>query len=125
MATSIVHYLLFQGSKDSLNGVQVEIIKQLEDGQVKIKFLDGDLEDRIGEIPKENIKEETVKTTLPLAEEMECTKAFENIEGQTIERFYKNFLSSGGDPQYRLVVLGVWTIDLKKMIKMLTDDPTN
>ena len=43
----------------------------------------------------------------------------------TINRFYDNFLKSRGDPQYNLVLLGVWTVDFKNRLKFLTDEPEN
>ena len=49
-------------------------------------------------------------------------EALANIESQTIERFYKEYVKSNGNSKFRIVVLGVWTVDLKKNIKMLTDD---
>ena len=52
-------------------------------------------------------------------------EAFGNIESQTLERFHNNYLKSNGDPKFRFVILGVWTVDLLKLIKMLTDDKTN
>ena len=50
---------------------------------------------------------------------------FEDIDNQTIERFYNNYIKSNGDPQYRIVVLGVWSVDIKKRLKMLSDEPDN
>ena len=43
----------------------------------------------------------------------------------TIERFYQEYLTSGGDEQFRFVTLGEWTVDLKKYLLMLTDEPDN
>ena len=40
-------------------------------------------------------------------------KPFQNIESQTIERFFQQYLTSKGDKEYRMVVLGVWTVYLK------------
>ena len=57
--------------------------------------------------------------------EDEDIEAFDNIESQTIERFHLDYLKSGGDPKFRIVVLGVWTVDLKKRIIMLSDDKDN
>ena len=34
-------------------------------------------------------------------------------------------MGSNGDPKYRIVVLGFWTVDLKEQLKMLTDEPEN
>ena len=52
-------------------------------------------------------------------------QAFDNIDGQTIERFYNNYLASNGDKKYRYVILGVWTVDVKDRLKMLTEEPEN
>jgi len=52
-------------------------------------------------------------------------EAFGNIESQTVERFFKDYLKSNGNPKFRFVVLGVWTVDLLKRHIMLTDDKTN
>ena len=49
-------------------------------------------------------------------------EALENIESQTVERFYRKYLESNGNSKFRIVVLGVWTVDLKKHVKMLTED---
>ena len=45
------HTLDFMNSKDKLNGVQVEKIEYLEDGKVKIKYLEGQFKDMYGLIP--------------------------------------------------------------------------
>ena len=50
---------------------------------------------------------------------------FENIESITIEIFHRKYLGSAGDPKFRMVVLGLWTVDLKKMLLVMTDDPDN
>ena len=50
---------------------------------------------------------------------------FENIISQTIERFYIMFRDSNGNPKFRIVVFGLWTVDLKKMLLKLTEDPDN
>ena len=52
-------------------------------------------------------------------------ESFDNIDNQTIERFYNNYLQSHGDKKYRFVNLGVWTINIKERLKMLTADKTN
>lgn len=52
-------------------------------------------------------------------------EAIPNIESQTIERFYKFYVESDGDEKYRFVVTGVWTVDLKTMNKMHTDQRDN
>ena len=52
-------------------------------------------------------------------------EAFEDIDNHTIERFYNNYLKSNGDPQQRIVVLGVWSVDIKEQIKYLTDEADN
>lgn len=50
---------------------------------------------------------------------------FSDIENMTIERFYNNFIKSKGHKEHRLVLLGVWTIDVKMRLKFLTDEPAN
>ena len=52
-------------------------------------------------------------------------QAFDDIECMTLNRFYDNYLKSKGDPQYNLVLLGVWTIDFKNRYKFLTSEPEN
>jgi len=49
-------------------------------------------------------------------------ESFEDIENMTIERYYNNYIKSNGEQLYRFVVLGVWTIDIKERLKMLSDD---
>ena len=61
----------------------------------------------------------------PSTSNEECIEAFENIETQTIERFNTNYIKFNGDPQYRLVNLGVWTVDIKLRLSMLTEEPEN
>ena len=48
---------------------------------------------------------------------------FPDIECMTIERFYNNYLNSKGDPQHRIVELGLWSVDLKLRIKYLRESP--
>ena len=60
-----------------------------------------------------------------LTSDEECLEPFDNIENQTIERFYNQYVQSNGKKRYRFVTLGVWTIDLKKLLKMLTDEMDN
>lgn len=43
----------------------------------------------------------------------------------TLERYYQKFLYSNGEIEFRFVVLGEFTADLKLMIKKLTDEPNN
>ena len=50
---------------------------------------------------------------------------FENMDSQTIERYYKDYLDSERNPQFELVILGHWTVNLKKMLLVKTDDPDN
>ena len=50
---------------------------------------------------------------------------FENIDCQTIERYNNSYEKSNGDPKYRFVVLGEWTVDLKERLMKLTDEPNN
>ena len=55
----------------------------------------------------------------------EVTVAFEDIDCMTIERYFKMYIESKGDAQYRVVILGAWSVDLKLMLKFLTDDKDN
>ena len=48
---------------------------------------------------------------------------FDYIDSITLDWFHKNFVKSNGDPQFRIVVLGSWTVDIKYRLKFLTDDP--
>lgn len=59
----------------------------------------------------------------PLSIDAECMRAFDNIDSQTLERFHNDYVKSNGKKKFRYVVLGVWTVDIKKRLKMLTDDP--
>lgn len=61
----------------------------------------------------------------PLASDEECMEPFEDIDNMTIERFYNNYLKSNGIPQYQIVVLGIWTVDIKERLRILTDEPEN
>ena len=59
---------------------------------------------------------------IPICADQQQMEALENIESQTVERFYRKYLESNGNSKFRIVVLGVWTVDLKKHVKMLTED---
>ena len=50
---------------------------------------------------------------------------FEDIDNITIERFYQNYTKSNNDPQYRIVYLGEWTVDIACQIKYPSDEPEN
>ena len=52
-------------------------------------------------------------------------RPFEDIDSLTIERFFQKFVTSKGLRKYRMVVLGVWTVDLKMMLKFLTNEIEN
>ena len=52
-------------------------------------------------------------------------QAIPDIESMTIERFYNNFINSNGMAEHRFVVLGIWTVDIKKGFKFLTLEPQN
>ena len=52
-------------------------------------------------------------------------EAFDDIDCMTLERFYNYYKNSKGDPKFSFVVLGQWTVYLKKQLKYLTDDPDN
>ena len=62
---------------------------------------------------------------LPLASDEECLNPFPDIENQTIVRFYRKYMNSKGDKKFRYFVLGLWTVDIKKRYKFLTNDPDN
>ena len=72
-------------------------------------------------IPSKNIIEDKKEVIMPLTDEGVCMEAFQNIESQTIERFYQNYLQSNGDKKFRIVELGIWTVDIKLLLRMLTD----
>ena len=56
----------------------------------------------------------------------DCTiMPFGNIESMTIERFYVYFSKSNGDELYRLANIGIFTIDVKKMLMFHTLQPEN
>ena len=61
----------------------------------------------------------------PIECQEECMEPFPDIECMTIERFHNNYLNSKGDPQHRIVELGLWTVDLQLRIKFLTVEPGN
>ena len=52
-------------------------------------------------------------------------EALEDIDNQTVERFYNYYTKSNGDPLYKIVVLGVWTVDIKLRLRYLTNEPGN
>ena len=49
--------------------------------------------------------------------------SFPDIECMTIERYYNNYKNSNGKEIYNIVRLGVYTVDIKNLLKFLTDDP--
>ena len=53
----------------------------------------------------------------------ECMEPFDDIECMTLERFNNNFIWSKGDVQFRIVVLGLWIVDIKRRLKFMPDDP--
>ena len=55
----------------------------------------------------------------------ECMEAFDDIDCMTLNRFFNNYLKSRGDPQYNLLLLGYWTVDLKNRFKFHTSEPGN
>ena len=61
----------------------------------------------------------------PLDSEDVDLEAFDDINNQTIERFYQNYLISNGNLLYRFVILGLWTVDIKERIKYLSEEPQN
>ena len=61
----------------------------------------------------------------PIESDKEDMEPFPDIDNMTIERFYNNFMNSKGDPQHRIVELGLWSIDIKLKIKFFTDNPND
>ena len=61
----------------------------------------------------------------PISSDEECMQAFDDIDCMTLNRFHNNYLKSKGDPEYNLVLLGVWTVDFKNRYKFLTNEPEN
>lgn len=55
----------------------------------------------------------------------EVIVALEDIDCMTIERHFKMYIESKGDAEYRVVILGAYSVDLKLKIKFLTDEPGN
>ena len=58
----------------------------------------------------------------PISVDQQQMEALENMDSQTVERFYRKYKESNGNSKFRIVVLGIWTVDLKKNVKMLTED---
>jgi hypothetical protein len=52
-------------------------------------------------------------------------KSLGDIECMTIERIFKKFTASNYDPKYKLVHLGLYTVDLKHMKMYVTIDKFN
>ena len=49
---------------------------------------------------------------------------FQNIDSLTIERFYQNYIKCNGKEQvHRFAILGLWTVDIKKQIMFLSEEP--
>ena len=57
--------------------------------------------------------------------EEECMEPYSDIESMTLERFHNNFIISKGDPKHKIVVLGLWSVDIKNRVQYFTDDPAN
>ena len=55
--------------------------------------------------------------------EEESMEPFEDIDCMTIERFHKKFIKTKGDPQFRVVNLGPWSVNVKDFIKFQTAEP--
>lgn len=60
-----------------------------------------------------------------LESDEECMEPFPDIDSMTIERFYNNYKNSNGLKIYNTVILGIYTVDIKKRLKYSTDDPNN
>lgn len=80
--------LNFENSDDILNGLKVEIIEYLEGDKTKFRYLEGQHKNRTAEISSKNIILKFTKVIEQAANDEECLESFENIENQTIERFY-------------------------------------
>ena len=52
-------------------------------------------------------------------------ESFPDIENMTINRFHKSYMESKGHPDFRYVNLGLWTVDIKELLKFLTAEPEN
>ena len=50
--------LFLENSHDKLNGVKVEKIQNIENDRVRIKFLEGEFQERLSLVPSKNIKRE-------------------------------------------------------------------
>ena len=61
----------------------------------------------------------------PIESEEECMEPFPDIENITLERFYNNFMKTKGDPKYPIIRLGLWSVDIKKLIKFFTASENN
>ena len=53
----------------------------------------------------------------------ELMEPFDYIDSIKLDWYHKNYVKSKGDAQFRIVVLGKWTVDIKFRLKFLTDDP--
>ena len=108
-----------------MNGVKVEIIEENDTKKKELDtlvvFLEGALKDYEAIVPANNIKfEEAIMQEIDVE-----LQAIPDIESMTIERFYNNFINSNGMAEHRFVVLGIWTVDIKKGFKFLTLEPQN
>ena len=52
-------------------------------------------------------------------------EALEDIDNQTVERFYNNYTKASGDLIYRIVDIGVRTVDIKNRLKCRANEPDN
>ena len=51
--------------------------------------------------------------------------AFDDITSMSLERFSNKFKETDGKPEYRYVVLGECTVDIKLRLKILTEEHNN
>ena len=51
--------------------------------------------------------------------------AFDDLTSMSLERFNNKFKETNGKPEYRYVVLGVYTVDIKLRLKILTEEHNN
>ena len=54
---------------------------------------------------------------------VESFESFDDIESMALERKYKEYLNSKGDFHFQIVILGIYSVDLKSRLKFLSSDP--
>ena len=61
----------------------------------------------------------------PAVTKDETLVAFDDISSMSLERHNNLFKETNGKPEYRYVVLGVCTVDIKLKLKILTEEHDN